>query len=605
MKYITVIAIFLASTFQVLAQGNTDQSLAIQFYQNGEYAKAAELFEKLYDKNPQSDFLYRYLYNSWVYTKEYSKLEKVVKRNVKRNPLNLTFLVDLGYLYKQEGNISGGQAEYDKALKAQVADEKTTRELANAFVSYAENEMAVQAFLNGRKLLSGSGADPSLFAFDLADLYIRLNKKPEAVGSYLDYIQYNPHAIQNAQSRLQDLIQEDTWYDELQVQLLGRIQKGGELVYSEMLIWQYIQRNNYKAAFIQVKALDKRLKENGHRVIVLARAAAGSGEYDAAIEAYQYIVDKGAVSSLYQPAKQELLQTRKKKVTTGFNYTQADLDALLQGYDQFLGEFGINKQTVQVVMDKAQLKAFYYHDIDSAINVVEAIVNLPGLDKSFKNKAKIELGDYYLLKGDVWESTLLYSQADKDMRDDPLGELARFKNAKLSYYMADFEWAQAQLNILKGATSHLISNDAIALSVFIMDNMGLDTTLYPMQKYAEAELLVFQNRFDEASLKLDSITTIFPQHTLADDILMMRAQIALKKKDYAKAAEYLQKIRERHGEDLLGDDATFMLAELYETVLNDKPKAMELYQDLLVTYNNSVLVVEARKRFRKLRGDEL
>jgi tetratricopeptide (TPR) repeat protein len=116
---------------------------------------------------------------------------------------------------------------------------------------------------------------------------------------------------------------------------------------------------------------------------------------------------------------------------------------------------------------------------------------------------------------------------------------------------------------------------------------------------------VFQNRFDEANLKLDSIVTIFPQHTLADDILMMRAQIALKKKDYAKAAGHLQKIRERYAEDLLGDDATFMLAELYETVLNDKPKAMELYQDLLVTYNNSVLVVEARKRFRRLRGDEL
>ena len=86
---------------------------------------------------------------------------------------------------------------------------------------------------------------------------------------------------------------------------------------------------------------------------------------------------------------------------------------------------------------------------------------------------------------------------------------------------------------------------------------------------------------------------------------MMRAKIALKRRDYAKAAEHLTKLRERYGEDILGDDATFMLAELYETVLDDKAKAMELYQDLLVTYKSSVLVVEARKRFRILRGDEL
>ncbi|CAN5414294.1 tetratricopeptide repeat protein [soil metagenome] len=603
MRTLAVIVLFLASTLPVLAQVNTDQNLAIQFYQNGEYAKAAEIFEKLYDKNPQ-DFYYRYLFNSWVYTKEYDKLEKVVKRNIKKNPQNLTFLVDLGYLYKQEGNVAGGEAEYDKALKALPADERMVRELANAFLAYGENEIAVQSYLTGRKLLTGSSGNP-LFAFDLADLYIRLNKKTEAVESYLDYIKFNPQDVQNVQNRFQDLIQEDVWYDALQMQLLARIQKGGDQIYSEMLIWEYIQRNNYRAAFIQVKALDKRLKETGHRVIVLARAANGSGDYDAAIDAYQYIIEKGAVSPLYQIAKQEILIARKAKITTGFNYTDADLNALLIGYDAFLTEFGINKQTVQVVMDKAQLKAFYFHQIDSAIAIVNAIINIPALEKMFKNQAKLELGDYYLLKGDVWESTLLYSQVDKEMKDEPLGELARFKNAKLSYYMADFDWAQAQLNILKGATTHLISNDAIALAVFIMDNMGLDTTLYPMQKYAEAELLVFQNDFDAAILKLDSISNIFPQHTLADDIIMMRAKIALKKKDYAKGAEYLEAIRTRFAEDLLGDDATFMLAELYETVLNDKNKAMELYQDLLVTYKNSVLVIEARKRFRKLRGDEL
>ncbi len=605
MKWLLAIMLYLAGATAVQAQGNADQSLAIQFYQNGEYEKAAELFEKLYDKNPQSELYYRYLYNSWLNTKQYEDLVKVVKRNVKKNPQNLTYLVDLGYVYKQQGNIAGGQAEYDKALKGLIADENITRSLANAFLALGENEMAAQAYLNGRKLLTGNGGDPTLFAFDLADLYQRLNKKPEAVESYLDYIKYNLHDVQNVQNRLQDLIQEDVWYDELQLQLLGRIQKSGDLIYSEMLVWQYIQRNNYRAAFIQVKALDKRLKENGSRVIVLARAASGSGDYDAAIEAYQYIIDKGAVSSLYQVAKQEILTTRKTKVTSGFNYTDADLAALLEGYNAFIVEFGINKQTVQIILDKAQLKAFYFHEIDSAIAVVDAIINIPTLEKNFKNQAKLELGDYYLLKGEVWEATLLYSQADKEMKDEPLGELARYKNAKLSYYMADFEWAQAQLNILKGATTHLISNDAISLSVFITDNLGLDTTLYPMQKYAEAELLLFQNRFEDAKLKLDSITTIFPGHTLADDIVMMRAKIALRKKDYVAGAAYLDKIRASYAEDLLGDDATFMLAELYETVLNDKAKAMELYQDLLVTYKNSVLVVEARKRFRKLRGDEL
>lgn len=600
-----IIVLLLACTFSVQAQVGTDQSLALQYYNNSEFEKAAELYEKLHNKYPQTEIYYRYLFNSWLNIKEYDKLEKVVKRMVKKNPETLYYLVDLGYLHKEMGDIAASQAEFKEALDKLIADEKSTRELANAFVAYGENELAAQTYLKGRKLLSNSGANPALFAFDLADLYRRLGKKPETIESYLDFVKFNPHAVQEAENRLQDLIQEDAWYEELQLQLLGRIQKTGEVVYAELLIWQYIQRSNYKAAFIQAKALDKRFKENGFRIITLARAANGTGEYDVAIEAYQYVIDKGNFSTLYQVAKQELLDTRKQKITKGFNYTDEDLNQLLFGYNAFIEEFGLNKQTVQVLMDKAKLKAFYMHDIDSAIMIMEGLVNIVGLDKSFKNNAKLELGDYYLLKGEVWESSLLYSQVDKDMKDEPLGELARFKNAQLSYYMGDFEWAQAQLNILKGATTHLISNDAIALSVFITDNMGLDTTYYPMQKYAEAELLLFQNQFDLALSTLDSISMIYPQHTLADDIVMMRAKIALKRRDYTKAAEYLTKLRERYGEDILGDDATFMLAELYETVLNDKARAMELYQDLLVTYKSSVLVVEARKRFRILRGDEL
>jgi hypothetical protein len=54
---------------------------------------------------------------------------------------------------------------------------------------------------------------------------------------------------------------------------------------------------------------------------------------------------------------------------------------------------------------------------------------------------------------------------------------------------------------------------------------------------------------------------------------------------------------------VIADDALFHRAELYENKLNDKDKAMQLYQDLLVKYPGSLYVVEARKRYRSMRGD--
>jgi TolA-binding protein len=209
------------------------------------------------------------------------------------------------------------------------------------------------------------------------------------------------------------------------------------------------------------------------------------------------------------------------------------------------------------------------------------------------------------MNGERWESSLLYSQVDKDFKEGVLGEKARYQNAKLSYYAGDFEWAQEQFKILKGATSKLISNDAIDMSVFILDNLGLDTTEATLQMFASADLLIFQNKFDEALQKLDSINILFPEHSLEDDVLYQKAQIFKKLRNIDKVVPLFEKITETFKEEIKADNALFELAEIYETVLNDKEKAKMLYEKLFIEYSGSTFAVEARKRFRILRGDEI
>lgn len=64
-----------------------------------------------------------------------------------------------------------------------------------------------------------------------------------------------------------------------------------------------------------------------------------------------------------------------------------------------------------------------------------------------------------------------------------------------------------------------------------------------------------------------------------------------------------QKILDHHLEEIRADNALFALAQLYETNLGDVEKAKELYERLFIDFSNSTLAVEARKRFRILRGD--
>jgi TolA-binding protein len=194
---------------------------------------------------------------------------------------------------------------------------------------------------------------------------------------------------------------------------------------------------------------------------------------------------------------------------------------------------------------------------------------------------------------------------DKDEKDSPLGEEARFRNARLAYYKGDFDWAQTQLEVLKSSTSELISNDAIELSVFIIDNLGLDTIPTPMQMYSRADLLQFQNKDDEAMKTMDSIVTLYPGHALTDDIEYTKAQIYVKHKEFDKAVPLLEDILKNYKTDLKGDDATFLLGEINEQHLHNKEKAMEYYKSIITDFSNSLLVIEARKRYRLLRGDKI
>ncbi|MES2621450.1 MAG: tetratricopeptide repeat protein, partial [Bacteroidota bacterium] len=292
-----------------------------------------------------------------------------------------------------------------------------------------------------------------------------------------------------------------------------------------------------------------------------------------------------------------------EKISKNINYTQADLEGLKSDYLAFISENERGFRTAQSMKELADLEGFYLHDLKSAIDLCNEIIKMPGVNHQLKNQTKLSLGDFYLIDGDVWESTLIYSQVDKDEKDSPLGEEARFRNAKLAYYRGDFEWTQTQLEALKSSTSELISNDAINLSVFIIDNLGLDTIETPMQMFAASELLMYQNRDEEARANLDSINYLFPGHALFDDIEFTKAQMFVKKKEFEKALPMLEDIIKNFKTDLKGDDATFLLAELNEKYLNNPEKAKELYQSIITDYNSSILVIEARKRFRLLRGD--
>lgn len=594
------LALLVALLVSVAAYGQ-DNRLAQQYFQDGEYEKAAVLYEKLYSGNEENDFYFERYIECLLSTQAFDEAEKVIKRQLKKSPSNMNLYVTYGKLFERQYRDDDALAQYKIAIQNLPKDAFAVTKLSNAFVVLSKYDLAIETYEKGAALLK----DNNVFAYNLGELYRRKGDTPKMVESYLNALASNPDRLGSVQTIFQrSFLPED--FEELQTQLYSRIaQNESAIYYTELLTWVFIQRKDYKNALRQVRALDRKLKENGGRVFQLAEVAANDKDYDTAIEAYEYVVQKGMESSFYIDAKREALRSKRSKIVEGYKYTPQELAQLEQEYESFLNEFGKSRITANIVLELAELEALYINNLDKSIQLLDEMIKYPSVDKNVQAEGKLNLGDYYLIKSEVWEATLLYSQVDKDFKEDALGNEARYRNARLSYYSGDFQWAQAQFEILKAATSKLIANDAIDMSVFIMDNLGLDTTATALKMYSEADLLVFQNRFEDAFTKLDSLMAQFPAHSLDDDVLYLKSKIYAKKRDHVKQAEMLQLIIEKYKDGIRADNALYNLASLYETHLGNVEKAKELYERLFIEYSGSTLAVDAKKRFRVLRGDKI
>lgn len=599
-----LLVVLISVSLQAFAQTESTEPLAIQYYQNGEYDKALPLFEVLFNKTPDPRF-YQYYLDCLVRTGDFKTAEKFVSRQQKKHPDDPRYLVDLGYVFQLAGNEKESHKQYELAFRNVYPDLQAYTDLTNAFLGRGLTDYALRTLQKGKKVLR---FEPGL-NLQLAELYDKTGAFESALDEYLELLDAGGEYFATIQGKLQDLLSVDpdqTKNERFRVHLLSMIRKYPEkTLYAELLLWYFIQQKDFQAAFVQARSLDKRTGTEGQRVFSLGGLAVANEDYDAAIECFNYIIAQGNFNPYWYSARIDLLDARYLKVTRSINFTRNDLLLLEKDYQEVLDEMGQNAQTVPLIRNLAHIKAFYLQKESEGTALLEAAIRIPGIKATQAAECKLELADIMLMSGEVWEATLLYSQVEKAFKNDPIGHEAKFRNAKLSFYIGEFEWAQAQLDVLKAATSKLIANDALQLSLLISDNLGEDSIALPLQIYARADLLLFRNQEDESLRTLDSVRMLEMYHPLFDEVLYKKAEIYIRKRDYQTADSLLRQLYEYYPDDLLGDDALMKLAGLQENIFNNKVRAMELYLELMTRYPGSLYVVEARRKYRELRGDRM
>jgi tetratricopeptide (TPR) repeat protein len=601
-KYLYIILLIQGLTLCVhngFAQDQQDIQLANEYVTKGEKEKALLVFQQLVKKNENIAFVHTSYLNLLIDMGKFNEAEDYVEKLIRKDD-KLSYRLDLGVVYFRSGNLPKADKYLNNLIKSLGDDTYKLKSTSDYLASKNLTDYAVTALQQARNL----NGNQSIYSLELANLYRMAGKRDQMVEEYLNYVTQTPSNISYIKNIMQILITKPEELESLEKLLLDRIQKNqNSEVYVDLIIWVNLQQKNFYGAYIQARAYDKRFRKEQSKTLEIAQIALNNQDYDNADKCFTYVVKEFAGTENELPARMGLIRAREAKVKKNYPVNRDSVRYLIGEYKRFKKNYADSPHAYEASVSQALLHAYYLDEMDSATYYLQAVIANNKVSPNIKSKAKIDLGDIYLLNEEPWEATLLYSQVEKTQRETPLGYEAKLKNAKLYYFKGDFKLAQEHLDILKQATTREIANDAMELSMRIKENTTFDTTGTSLKEYASIELLMAQNKIEEALTRLADFSEKSTDNQIKDDVYWLEASLRLKNGEFDRAYTLCEKIVTEFSDDVLADDAYFLQGEIQERYIKNKDKAMEIYREFLTKYPGSVYVAEARKRFRYLRGD--
>ena len=570
------------------------EQLADDYFKRGEFEKALLSYQKLNEKKNNSKYITKIIEILQQLERYDEAKDVILKRMTQINYPAL--IVELGYNYQLMDSMGLANKHYKDALLKIEEKPNSTYGIAKKFEDRSLLELALEAYKKGMEI------DPQFnFNLQMARIYGEQGNIEQLFSNYIDYIEVKPNFLSNAKRAFSDFVSENKENENnliLRKLLLKKLQSNPEPYWYDLLSWLYIQQKEYNKAFTQEKGLYRRNPESLSRILDLALTTVKEKERDIANSIFQFVLENSQDIQTLLTAHQYILEME----IDGADKKQ--LEDIDEKFNDLFLQYGKYEQTISLQIAYGDFLAFYKHQPKVASDFLKKSLELQ-LSTFQEATVKLKLGDILVFQERFNEALIYYTQIQTNLKNSTISQEARFKVAKTSYYKGDFEWAESQLKILKSSTSQLIANDALELKLLISDNKDEDSLQTALKLYSKADLMSFQNKNEEAISLLDKILTEHKGETIEDQALFMQAKLFEKTNQIDKAVASYEYIMANYRDGILADDALYYLAELNQNELAQPERAKELYEKIIFDHEDSIYFIEARKRFRRLRGDAI
>jgi tetratricopeptide (TPR) repeat protein len=579
--------------FFSLAAFSQNEQLAQYYYDKGDFDKALVSYQELLDGLPSNPFYFQRKIDCLQQLQQFEPAEKAIQERLSKYK-QATLLVDLGYNFQLQKNDAKAKKYYEEAIEKIKKNPNEVYGVSNSFEKKVLLEYALKSYQVASALVPTFN-----FNYQMALLYGQLGDTDKMVTTFLDEALVNPQNAMLIQSQLARYMSNDgdsKFNESLRKDLIIRVQKSQDVFWNHFLSWFYLQQKEFGKAFIQEKAIYKRNPESLSNIINLGQMAIEEDDYEEAKEILNYVLENTTDIELIVQANTYLMKMKIEKAP------EKDFVAINTQFDVLLKQYGITPITLSLQLMQAQFVSFKLKNPIEGKAIVKRALELQ-LNVYDQAKCKMELADILLSEEKFNQALLYYSQIQENLNNDVLAHEASLKSAKTSYFKTDFEWALKQFKELKSASTQLIANDALECFLLINDNTVADSTQTALKQFAKGDYLLYQNRDQEAITQFQSILKSFKGQEIEAVTLLRLGRVYEKIGDYTLALSQYQEIIANHSDGIYVDEALYFSADIYNKQLQMPDKAKPLYEKIIFNHQDSIYFVDARRKFRELRGD--
>ncbi len=568
--------------------------LAQQFEQIRNFEQAIQIYETLLATDSTNTLFIDGLHRCYLQLKKYPLAIQLLQKQLQRSPKDVALLARLGETYFLSGNSFVADSLWQKALTSSSQNQNVYRIIANVQYQNRLFDKAIQTYLQGRKTLN----NPTLFSKELAGLYSVMMDYNSATQEYILLLLQDERQLEFIKTRIAFYTSKNEGLVSALSVTEKKLSETNNSTLRRLLLWLLIEGKNYEQAFEVAKKLEEQTHSSGYEIFNFAQQVTNT----VALQAYEYLLKIETHPSLKPLAKFGYAKC-SEEINANNDTSQIPYQKIITMYRSVAEEYPNTEIALQSKYRTAIIFSQNLADYDVALQIIDSLLLLPKAKQIFSSLLSTK-SEIYLMKGNINEAEKTFSQL---LQIPSLGNQerneARLQLAQIQYYKGNFDSASVLLQTLVQDLRSDEANDALQLQSFI--EQYKTSSRQELQVYAKAELCIKQKKYTEAVGMLDEIEKEFPNSVLLEFVFLKKGEIFSLLRQYQNAITHYQKLLEVYPKGIVCEQALFRIGKIYQNNIKNTAKSIEVYEQFLSQYPQSILTDEVRKQVRILRGDVL